>query len=267
MKTKIIILLSSIFLLSCSQTNINTTKYIGETSSWEAVTSSNLIWTWWNTKITDFNTSKKVFKKIFSNGGTEIYCWCKFNASMQIDKSTCNYTWINNTKRSSSVEYEHVVVAQRIWEYYNTWSKTCWKTNRECSFGNNKSKYALVDMYNLMPAIWDLNLKRSNYPYWEVSKKIKTNGCEFYKEVQKSGKKTIKTIIEPSDNVKWRVARASLYMNKVYWIPLSKEELNMFLKWNNLFKANKEECEIWKSIAKYQWNVNPFLIESCKNIK
>lgn len=250
----LIVLWISLSLTSCWNVQTNSVSTSNSNHAWEITTNTST--QKWNTRITSFDEAKRDLKKIYSTENPhEVYCWCQIDKDFNTT-SSCKYTQ-NNTVRSTHIEWEHINPAHTIWDYYWTWNKNCSKwTNRDCAFMNDNSKYALTDLYNLIPAIWDLNLMRKDFPYWEVIDRKMTYGCQF--TLWKS--RTDGTmVVEPPDIEKWELARVALYMNNAYWLPFTKSQIDMFNRWNSQHPVSKDECLRAKLKAQIQWNKNPYV--------
>ena len=81
--------------------------------------------------------------------------------------------------------------------------------------------------------------------------------CDF--EVQNK-------FVEPSPNIRGDIARTYFYMADTYskYIKLTKSELSLFSKWNNVDPVDEWECKKSKLIVNSQKNLNKFIVQGCK---
>ena len=114
-----------------------------------------------------------------------------------------------------------------------------------------------ADMYNLFPAIGEVNGLRSNYPM----NIIKGEDREFGKcDVEIRRRR-----VEPREEVRGEIARTYMYMDSVY--PgkgiISKKNRSMFEEWNRSDPVDEWECERAKKIEKIQGNRNEVAMGNC----
>ena len=220
-----------------------------------------------NKVIKRFSKSKKLLPKIYKGHEVTIYCGCKYKGKKPNFKS-CGYKPKKDNKRANRIEWEHIVPAHAFGHSFKEWrvgSEKCVNKKgkkfkgRKCA-GKNKT-FALMeaDLYNLYPAIGEVNGLRSNYPIAEIpGEKREFGSCdvEIYKKK-----------MEPSDQVKGNVARTYMYMEKAY--PgrgiISKKNKKLIAAWDKLDPVDKWECERSKKIQKIQKNTNQVLNKACKD--
>jgi len=117
------------------------------------------------------------------------------------------------------------------------------------------------DMYNLVPAVGEINSLRSNYSFAIVPVKEKQFGkCD----VKISNRK-----IEPPDEVKGDIARIYFYMDNAY--PnrgiVSTKNKRLFQAWDKKDPVDNWECERSKRIERIQGNSNQYVKRACINAK
>lgn len=195
-----------------------------------------------------FEQSKRVLSAIYKNNNSTFYSGCKFDKKGYVDFRTCSYKPKDyKNKRSKKIEWEHIVPASRLGG-----NLTCWADAKSvCSFGRSgreccRSKSALFnqmesDMHNLVPAVGELNQFRSNYDFGVVHGEPRMFG-ELDFEIDPKTK-----TVEVSDELRGVIARIYIYMAYKYSIRLTKDEIDMFALWNNLYPPS--EWEIWKNAA------------------
>ena len=123
---------------------------------------------------------------------------------------------------------------------------------------NKKYRRIQADMYNLYPAIGEVNGRRSNYSMAI----IKGEKREFGKcDVEIKNKK-----VEPREDIRGEIARTYLYMDSVY--PgrgiISKKNRKLFDAWERSYPVDQWECERARKIQKLQGNKNRILINLCE---
>ena len=188
-----------------------------------------------NKKIKKFSKAKKKLWKLYKGHEVTIYCGCKYKKKKP-DFTSCGYIPKKNNKRANRIEWEHVVPAHAFGKSFTEWTKgdeKCVKKGkrykgRRCAGTNKLFAFMEADMYNLYPAIGEVNGLRSNYPIAEIpGEKREFGSCdvEIYKKK-----------MEPSDQVKGNVTRTYMYMEKAY--PgrgiISKKNKKLIAAWDKL---------------------------------
>ena len=112
-------------------------------------------------------------------------------------------------------------------------------------------------MYNLFPAIGEVNGLRSNYSMTIIKGEVREFGeCDV--EIKKRK-------IEPRDEVRGDIARTYMYMDSVY--PgkgiISNMNRKMFQEWDQSDPVDKWECERVRRIERIQGNRNEIVLGSC----
>jgi deoxyribonuclease-1 len=215
-----------------------------------------------NRNISSFSEAKKTLHKIHQDHQITLYCGCKYYGK-EVNMNSCNSSTAGQSSRFKKLEWEHVVPADKFGEVVASWSQgdaICkGKKGRKCaSKASALFRQMEGDMYNLWPESGGINAARSNKPPVESLREPASS--EFGKCETKVGKKSF----SPRPSVRGEIARAYLYMNYAYEIPLSKSEFETFQKWNQQDPADSWECERGERIKKLQGNVNPILEASCK---
>ena len=128
-----------------------------------------------NTTIQSFSKAKKILlRQVYRDHKTTFYCDCPFNSKKKILPSD-NYTPKKNGKRAHRLEWEHIVPAHAFGQSFPEWRNghpKC-KTRKGKPFkGRNcarkmapKFRYMASDLYNLVPAVGEINGLRSNYSF------------------------------------------------------------------------------------------------------
>lgn len=97
----------------------------------------------------------------------------------------------------------------------------------------------------------EVNGDRSNYPPVEsIDGETREYGncdVEIYRKQ-----------FEPPENRRGDMARAYLYMWKVYGAPLTASDIEMFERWNQDSPPTDDEIRIHNAKAQIQGNINPY---------
>jgi len=196
-----------------------------------------------------FRKAKKELYPIYAKLGlqTTFYCGCEYN-NKKPNLRSCGVRPKKNIKRMNRTEAEHIVPASLIGNEMN-----CWKRGgrKNCSKNNKAFQLAEGDLHNLVPSLGEVNGNRSNYPPVEnIRGEVRNYGnCD----VEISRKK-----FEPPPDKRGDIARAYLYMWKIYNAPLTRKEIKMFKLWNWNDPPTRNEIAIHDVKAKVQGNRNPY---------
>lgn len=224
-----------------------------------------------NTKIKSFSKAKKLMKnKIYNTTDLKIafYSQCTYESKkmknnkykLVVNKASCNYTPRKaKNKRSNYIEWEHIVPAHAFGHAltcWNTGNDRCYskktdknyKGRRCCNKVSKEFKLMQADMYNLVPAIGELNGDRSNFSFTQLSGEPRRYGKVNF-EVDFKDKK-----VEPPEFSKGQIARTYLYFKKTYDLSISKKQLKLYKVWNKQYPMTDKERLIYKKIEKIQGN-------------
>ena len=219
-----------------------------------------------NTQITSFSKSKKLLLKLYKDNPVTLYCGCSYKGKKP-NLSSCGYTPKKDKKRANRIEWEHVVPAHAFGQSFSEWKdghSKCFKKNgkkfkgRKCAEKvNEEYRRMQADMFNLYPAIGEVNGRRSNYSMAMIKGELR----EFGKcDVEINNKK-----IEPRESIRGEIARTYMYMDSVY--PgrgiISKKNRKLFDAWEKSDPVDEWECERAKRIENIQGNRNNVVIGNC----
>ena len=219
-----------------------------------------------NAHITSFSKSKKLLLKVYKDNPVTLYCGCSFKGKKPI-LSSCGYVPSKDSKRANRIEWEHVVPAHAFGKSFSEWRDghpKCVKKNgkkfkgRKCAEKvNEEYKRMQADMYNLYPAIGEVNARRSNYSMSIIEGENREFGkCDV--EISDG-------IIEPGEEIRGEIARTYLYMDSAY--PdrgiISKKNRKLFNACNKSDPVDEWECERAKRIEKIQGNMNEVVMRDC----
>lgn len=223
-----------------------------------------------NITISSFSAAKRLLKtKVWHIPDLRktVYCGCEYDEKYTVSYTLCGFKPRKNVKRAHRIEWEHVVPASVFGHYFKAWTDgnvRCKKKSgkrykgRRCAKKVDKQfKLMEADMYNLMPAIGEVNGDRSNYPYALISGEIRKYGaCDM----EIANKKA-----EPSPDIRGDVARVYFYMDSAYPSKgiVTKSNQKMLEKWDKSDPVDWAECLRNAMIEKYQKNRNEIVHSRC----
>ena len=163
-----------------------------------------------NKQITSFSKSKKLLLKVYKDNPYTLYCGCSFKGKKP-NLSSCGYIPKKDKKRANRIEWEHVVPAHAFGQSFPEWRTghpKCVSKNgkkfkgRKCAQKvNEEYRRMQADMFNLSPAIGEVNGRRSNYSMAI----IKGEKREFGKcDIEIKSRK-----VEPREEIRGEIGRAS----------------------------------------------------------
>ena len=164
-----------------------------------------------NTQITSFSKSKKLLLKLYKVHPVTLYCGCSYKGKKP-NLSSCGYIPKKNKKRANRIEWEHVVPAHSFGQSFSEWRdgdpKCVTKKGkkfkgRKCAEKVNKQYRKMqADLFNLYPAIGEVNGRRSNYSMAIINGEKR----EFGKcDVEIKNKK-----VEPKESIRGEITRTYL---------------------------------------------------------
>ncbi len=222
-----------------------------------------------NSTIGSFNKSKRLLKEMHIEAGQMItfYCGSTFNGEKKIDHSNSGFKFYKDEKRSNRLEWEHVVPAHAFGQSFIEWregheecvdSKKKRFKGRKCAEKMNMTyRYMQADLYNLRPAIGEVNGRRSNYSFSMIEGEKRIFGsCNMEIESSKA---------EPPDHRFGDIARIYMYMESAYsgrGIISDKNE-KLFVAWNKMDPVDQWECKRNRLIEKIQGNENTIVKQAC----
>lgn len=217
---------------------------------------------------TSFSKSKKLMEQVYYDNMFSFYCNCQYSYQITdksikavVDNKSCGYMPRKSQKRGKYIEWEHVVPA---WAFGNT--RKCWREEictdkygnkykgRKCCTKIDKVFKAMeADMYNLYPAVGELNADRKNYKYGIIpGEERKYGACDF---------EVADKLVEPKEDIRGDIARTYFYMEKTYNVPISDKQRKLFEVWDKQDKIDEWEIIRAKRIEKIQGNRNTFVIK------
>ncbi len=163
-----------------------------------------------------FDDAKRILRRLFPRG-TDVYCGCSydFRDKKSVSLSSCGLS--KGPERRERIEWEHVVPASLFGKDFPAWTQgdpLCQKS-RKVLRGRNCAREASpdfrrmeADLYNLLPAVGELNQARSDLAYGDVPGEPRRFGpCDFEIKDKK---------VEPPSSVRGDLARIYVYMQARY---------------------------------------------------
>ncbi len=223
-----------------------------------------------NTSIKSFSKAKKILiKQIYRAHQTTFYCGCTYSQGKEITDINRYIPKNKRWRRAHRLEWEHVVPAHAFGQSFIEWREgdpECVDSKGKSFKGRNcarkvaiKFRYMESDMYNLVPAVGEINSLRSNYSFGIIpGEKREFGECDMEIENRKA---------EPPPHVRGDIARIYFYMDWAY--PghgiISKKNQRLFKAWDKEDPVDAWECERCKRIEQIQGNENPFVKKTCVN--
>ncbi len=223
-----------------------------------------------NTSIQSFNKAKKILiKQIYRAHQTTFYCGCTYSQGKVITDTNDYVPKNKRWRRAHRLEWEHVVPAHAFGQSFIEWREghpECVDRKGKSFKGRNCARkvaipfrYMESDMYNLVPAVGEINALRSNYSFGIIpGEKREFGECDMEIKNRKA---------EPPPHVRGDIARTYFYMDWAY--PghgiISKKNQKLFKAWDKEDPVDAWECERCKRIEQIQGNKNPFVKNTCAN--
>jgi deoxyribonuclease-1 len=221
-----------------------------------------------NTSIRSFDTSKRHLMNLHleTKQLETFYCGSTFDEVGRLDHSRSGFTFRRNEQRANRLEWEHIVPAEAFGQSFVEWrdghpdcidSKGQPYKGRRCASKNEQFRLMEADLYNLVPAIGEVNGDRSNYSFAMLSSTKREYGaCEMVIEDQKA---------QPPRHRFGDIARIYMYMQAAYGRDIiSNKNAKLFESWHKMDPVDQWECERGRRLAKIQGNTNMVLEKACR---
>ena len=208
-----------------------------------------------------FSSSKKILaKKVYQDADRiTFYCGCDFKDQAIPDKpgrtrlapvaDSCGLQPRKNANRSARIEWEHVMPA---WEFGH--QLQCWQEGgRKGCRKDSVFKQMEADLYNLVPAVGELNGDRSNFRFGMIEGEPRVYGqCDF--EVDFKAR-----VAEPPEAVRGDIARTYFYMAERYDVRIGRKQRQLFEAWAAQDPVDETELLRARRIEAIQGHTNPFV--------
>lgn len=215
-----------------------------------------------NTRNESFSKAKKMARGVFADHQKTFYCGCFYEGNV-VDLESCGYKIKKNAKRAKRLEWEHVVPAHAFGQSFPEWrdghpecvnGKGRHFKGRNCARKMSREfRLMEADLYNLQPAIGEVNDQRKNFSMAMIPGEAREFGnCDV--EIE-DGK------VEPRPEIRGDIARTYFYMDAAY--PghgiISEKNRKLFEAWNREDPVEEWERERARQIEQLQGNKNPFI--------
>lgn len=222
-----------------------------------------------------FNTAKRKLNEIYKIEPYTFYCNCHISWDSSTDKPSpsaklCGYTARNPVtssgkpnKRSTRIEWEHKIPAEEFgrqlgcWEPYVDENGKRRSARYNCQRNSETFKNMEGDLFNLEPAIGEINGDRSNFRYSMIEGEKRVYGsCDAEVDFKRR-------VFEPMPTVRGDIARTYLYFISEYKMKVSKKQKQLYDAWNTLDPVSPTECNIHALKAKVMGKENHFVADKC----
>lgn len=218
----------------------------------------------------NFTQAKKIVKQIFKDHRLTLYCNCKYDNYGKINHKSCNMQPIKHMYRANRLEFEHIMPMSSITKQFKCGrEKICIGKSRKkysgracCRKINPKYRKIEAELFNLWPVVGSINRERLDYRFTKFSSKVFTPE-NFFDNCPILIDDNLRAV-EPRDEIKGLVARASLFMAKKYDIKLSKQQENLFNAWNKKYPPDEWELTWAKRITEITGYPNEFIFSDVK---
>lgn len=202
---------------------------------------------------TNFDQAKKLAQRIHAPEAKSFYCGCdiRWQGKKGIpDLSGCGYQVRKNGPRASRIEWEHVMPAHHFGH-----QRQCWQQGgrKNCVKTDEVFRLMEADLYNLVPAIGEVNGDRSNFRFGVLpSTELKHGACPVKVDFKQK-------VFEPAPNVRGDIARIYFYMADKYNLNLSRAQQQLFIAWHKQDPVTAQERELNQRTQQHMGHDNPFV--------
>ncbi|PJE79333.1 Extracellular deoxyribonuclease [invertebrate metagenome] len=210
---------------------------------------------------TSFSQAKRIAVHLYSTHPETFYCGCTIKTieKKQIpDLASCGYEVRKQPHRAERIEWEHIVPAWAFGHQLQCWQKGGRKNCRKTS---TQFKQMESDLYNLVPAVGEVNGDRSNYRFGLLPDTHDMyRQCHFKVDFKAR-------IAEPPEEKRGQIARTYLYMADRYHMTLSPQQNKLFNVWNRQYPASTWEIKRNERIRRIQGWSNPYVHKTLAAVK
>lgn len=200
-----------------------------------------------------FNQAKVMAQAIYAPQSNSFYCDCpiQWQGKKGVpDLAACGYQVRKNTNRANRIEWEHVMPAHHFGH-----QRQCWQNGgrKNCIKNDPVFKSMEADLYNLKPAIGEVNGDRSNYQFTMLPATPAQHGaCPVKIDFKQRS-------VEPAAAIRGDIARIYFYMADKYGLTLSRQQQQLFLAWHNQDPVDANEQKLNQELAIVMGHDNPFV--------
>jgi len=201
----------------------------------------------------NFDQAKKLAQRIHAPAATSFYCDCtiRWQGSKGIpDLAGCGYQVRKNGPRANRIELEHVMPAHHLGH-----QRQCWQSGgrKKCVKTDSVFRLMEADLYNLVPAIGEVNGDRSNYRFGMLPATPALHGaCPVRVDFKQQ-------VFEPPASVRGDIARTYFYMADKYNLILSRAQQQLFMAWHQLDPVSPAELQLNQRTRQHMGHDNPFI--------
>ncbi|MBA4502321.1 endonuclease [Marinobacterium marinum] len=208
-----------------------------------------------------FSSAKKILARDVYQAEDRVtfYCGCSFDEQPVPAKpnrtrltpaaASCGLQPRKNANRAGRIEWEHVVPA---WEFGH--QLQCWQEGgRKGCRKDPEFRRMEADLYNLVPAVGELNGDRSNFRFGMIAGEPRAYGaCDFEVDFKQR-------VAEPPEQVRGDIARTYFYMEDRYGLRISRKQRQLFEAWAKTDPVDLPELQRARRIEVIQGYANPFV--------
>jgi deoxyribonuclease-1 len=204
----------------------------------------------------DFSAAKKIAQRIYSDESTTFYCGCplRWQGGKGIaDLASCGYQVRKNGPRANRIEWEHVVPAHQFGK-----ALMCWQQGGREQCGNKDPLFQRMeaDLFNLKPAIGEVNGDRANFAFALLpASKPQHGACPIRIDFQRK-------LAQPRAEIRGDIARIYFYMADKYGFELSRAQQQLMLSWHQADPVDDRERQLQQRIAQQMGQPNYFVTGS-----
>ncbi len=220
-----------------------------------------------NTPSTFTAAKKALYDQVYADHRVTFYCGCAYNSDRQIDLASCGLTALADKPRAQRIEAEYIFPAAMFGNFRPCWRSpgdfpACVKSDGKtlsgracCQAVDPVFEAAHNDLFNLVPAVGEVNGKRSDFNWGMIPGEPRVFGtCNF--EVNSSIRR-----VEPPETVQGDIARTMLYMADTYGFNLSRQDQQLYTAWSRQDPPDAWEVERTRRIAAIQGKDNKFVTQ------
>ena len=201
----------------------------------------------------NFDQAKTLAQRLHAPAANSFYCDCdiRWQGKKGIpDLASCGYQIRKNGPRANRIEWEHVMPAHHFGH-----QRQCWQNGGRKNCVKTDSVFRLMeaDLYNLVPAIGEVNGDRSNFRFGVLpATEPKHGACPVKVDFKQQ-------VFEPAPKVRGDIARIYFYMADKYNLQLSRAQQQLLLAWHKLDPVTEQEQQLNQRIAPHMGHDNPFV--------
>ncbi len=204
----------------------------------------------------DFSEAKRLAQRIYSDENQTFYCGCplRWQGGKGIpDLKACGYQVRKNGPRAQRIEWEHVVPAHQFGR-----NLSCWQQGGrgQCGREDDAFRRMEADLFNLKPAIGEVNGDRANFAFAELPGFRPQHGaCPIRIDFKRK-------LAEPRAEIRGDIARIYFYMADKYALQLENSQQKLLLKWHQADPVDDRELQLHQRIAQQMGQPNYFVTGS-----